>query len=114
MILQSVSKTFITVSSCKYHIASLARQSVVHIREVDYFVLPRLGVWLHSRQRSTIQAYLGYYSRVREVLWKALYLDDVYRALWKVLYLDDDYMASNSRVRSAVEGPVFRGCLQGQ
>jgi hypothetical protein len=31
------------------------RQSVVHIREVDYFVLPRLGVWLHSRQWSTYQ-----------------------------------------------------------
>jgi hypothetical protein len=26
-------------------------QSVVHIWEVDYFVLPHLGVWLHSRQR---------------------------------------------------------------
>jgi hypothetical protein len=28
------------------------RQSVVHIREVDYFVSPRLGVWLYSYQRT--------------------------------------------------------------
>jgi hypothetical protein len=36
-------------------------QSVIHIREVDYFVLPRLGVWLHSRQRSTYQSKEGYW-----------------------------------------------------
>jgi hypothetical protein len=43
-------KTFPEIGRIDY-----PRQSVVHIREVDYFVSPRLGVWLHSYQRSAYQ-----------------------------------------------------------
>jgi hypothetical protein len=43
-----------------YHMYSTGRhthphQLVVYIWEVDYIVLPRLGVWLHSYQQSTYQ-----------------------------------------------------------
>jgi hypothetical protein len=46
---------FTYMQSSRVQRSASPRQSVVHIREVDYFVLPRLGVWLHSRQWSSYQ-----------------------------------------------------------
>jgi hypothetical protein len=57
--LKNTDRKCLSIESCSINVH--LRQSVVHIWEADYFVLPRLGVF-HSRQRSTYQIKENYTS----------------------------------------------------